>query len=117
MPVSRAYACVSKEWAASPAISSPPALRPDYSRTWCRSRACALTYAGVRAGGAKIHSDFSADLDQHCREAARIVKEFSGDWFGKTNYEGGITLEKAEAFVSVALKKIRSELRNRRDAA
>jgi hypothetical protein len=63
------------------------------------------------------HSDFNADLDQHCREAVRIVKEFSGDWFGKTNYEGGITPEKAEAFVSVALKKIRNELRKRRDAA
>jgi hypothetical protein len=63
------------------------------------------------------HSDFNADLDQHCREVARIVKEFAGGWFGKTNYEGGITPEKAEAFVSVALKKIRSELRKRRDAA
>jgi hypothetical protein len=63
------------------------------------------------------HSEFNADLDLHCREAAGIVKEFSRDWFGKTNYEGGITPEKAAAFVSVALRKIRSELRNRRDAA
>jgi hypothetical protein len=63
------------------------------------------------------HSEFNADLDQHCREAVRIVKEFSGNWYGKTNYEGGITPEKAAAFVSVALKKIRSELRKRRDAA
>jgi hypothetical protein len=70
-----------------------------------------------RFGSIAEHSDFNADLDQHCREAARIVKEFSGDWFGKTNYEGGITPEKAAAFVAVALKKIRSELRNRRDAA
>jgi hypothetical protein len=63
------------------------------------------------------HSDFNADLDQHCREAARIVKEFAGGWFGKTNYEGGITPEKAGAFIFVAIKKIRSELRKRRDAA
>jgi hypothetical protein len=63
------------------------------------------------------HSDFNADLDQHCREAARIVKEFARGWFGKTNYEGGITPENAGAFVFVALKKIRSELRKRRDAA
>jgi hypothetical protein len=63
------------------------------------------------------HSQFNADLDQHCREAARIVKEFAGGWFGKTNYEGGITPEQAGAFAFVALKKIRSELRKRRDAA
>jgi hypothetical protein len=73
--------------------------------------------SGSRFGSIAEHSEFSADLDQQCREAARIVKEFSGDWFGKTNYEGGITPEKAAAFVSIARKKIRSELRNRRDAA
>jgi hypothetical protein len=70
-----------------------------------------------RFGSISDHSDFNADLDQHCREAVRIVKEFAGDWYGKTNYEGSITPEKAAAFVSLALKKIRSELRNRRDAA
>jgi len=63
------------------------------------------------------YSRFNAELDQHCREAARIVKEFAGGWFGKTNYEGGITPDKAAAFVSVALKKIGTELRKRRDAA
>jgi hypothetical protein len=72
---------------------------------------------GGRFGSISEHSDFNADLDQHCREAVRIVKEFSGDWYGKANYQGGVTPEKAAAFVSVALKKIRSELRNRRDAA
>ena len=63
------------------------------------------------------YSRFNAELDQHCREAARIVKEFAGGWFGKTNYEGGITPDKAAAFVSAALKKIGTELRKRRDAA
>jgi hypothetical protein len=63
------------------------------------------------------HSEFNADLDQHCREAARIVKEFAGDWFGKSNYEGGITPEKARAFLFVSFKKIGGELRKRRDAA
>jgi hypothetical protein len=63
------------------------------------------------------HSAFNADFDQHCRETARIVKEFAGDWFGKSNYEGGITPEKAQAFLIVSLKKISRELRKRRDAA
>jgi hypothetical protein len=62
------------------------------------------------------HSTFNAELDQHCREVARIIKAFAGDWYGKANYEGEITPGKAAAFVSVALKKIGGELRRRRDA-
>lgn len=62
------------------------------------------------------HSTFNAELDQHCREVARIIKEFAGDWYSKANYEGGVTPVKAAAFVSVALKKIGGELRRRRDA-
>jgi hypothetical protein len=57
------------------------------------------------------HSAFNADLDQHCREASRIIQDFAAGWFGKTNYyEGGITREKAHSFLIVALKKIRREL-------
>src|SRR6185312_3621683 len=41
------------------------------------------------------HSDFEAALDLHCREASRIIKEFSGEWFSKANYEGGIDQAKA----------------------
>jgi hypothetical protein len=63
------------------------------------------------------HSEFNADLDQHCREAALIVKDFARDWFGKSNYEGGITPEKAKAFLFVSFKKIGRELRKMRDAA
>jgi hypothetical protein len=32
----------------------------------------------------KEHSEFNAALDLHCREASRIIKEFSGGWYGKT---------------------------------
>jgi hypothetical protein len=38
------------------------------------------------------------------------VEEFSGGWFSKTNFEGGITPKKAADFVFVALKKLRAEL-------
>jgi hypothetical protein len=72
---------------------------------------------GERFASITDHSEFNADLDQHCREAARIVKEFAGDWFGKSNYEGGITPEKAEAFLFASFKKIGRELRRRQDAA
>jgi hypothetical protein len=63
------------------------------------------------------HSDFNAALDRHCREASRIIKEFSGGWYGKTLFqEGGISPQKAGQFAHVAFKKLRAELRKRRDA-
>jgi hypothetical protein len=63
------------------------------------------------------HRDFEAALDLHCREASRIIKEFSGEWFSKHTYEGGISEAKAGRFVHVAFKKLRDELRHRRGAA
>jgi len=56
------------------------------------------------------HAEFNEALDLHCRQASRIIEEFSGGWFSKTNFEGGITPEKAARFVHVALKKLRAEL-------
>jgi hypothetical protein len=63
------------------------------------------------------HSDFNAALDLHCREASRIIKEFSGRWYGKTlQQEKAITQDAARKFAHVAFKKLRAELRQRRDA-
>jgi hypothetical protein len=62
-------------------------------------------------------SGFNAALDHHCREASRIIKEFSGGWYGKTLYERGqITPDDARKFAHVAFQKLRAELRKRRDA-
>lgn len=65
---------------------------------------------GQRFANIQEHSDFNQALDLYCRQAARIVQEFAGGWFSKTNYEGGIDLKKAGDFAFVALKKIRAEL-------
>lgn len=60
---------------------------------------------------------FNDDLSRHCWEAARIVNAFAGGWYGKTVYqEGGLTPDKVRGFTSFALKKMRLELRKRRDA-
>ncbi|MFA6148643.1 MAG: hypothetical protein WC899_10595 [bacterium] len=56
------------------------------------------------------HAEFNEALALHCRQATRIVEKFSGEWFSKNTYKGGITPEKAAGFVSVSLKKIRAEL-------
>jgi hypothetical protein len=70
-----------------------------------------------RFAGIGEHSDFTASLDLHCREASRIIKEFAGGWYGKTLFrEGQITPEEAKKFAHVAFKKLRAELRKRRDA-
>jgi hypothetical protein len=62
------------------------------------------------------HKQFEEALDLHCRQTSRIIKEFSGQWFSKQNYEGGIDQAEAGRFVHVAFDKIRKELRKRRDA-
>jgi hypothetical protein len=70
---------------------------------------------GQRLPSVADHTAFNAALEQHCRETSRIVEAFAGGWFSKTNYQGGITLEKARDFVFVALGKVSAEL-NRREA-
>lgn len=72
--------------------------------------------ANGRFNTIRDHRDFEAALDLHCREASRIIKEFAGEWFSKQTYQGDITPDKAARFAHVAFKKIREELRHRRDA-
>src|SRR5208282_513215 len=70
-----------------------------------------------RFAAVREHSEFNAALDLHCREASRIIKEFSGGWYGKTlQQEKRITQNEAKNFAHVAFKKLRAELRKRRDA-
>jgi hypothetical protein len=69
--------------------------------------------SGERFQDPREHSDFIQSLETHCRQAALIVKDFSGGWYSKTNYESGITHLKARNFAHVAMKKMRAELRRR----
>jgi len=61
------------------------------------------------------HTAFNEALKLHCRESAKIVQDFAGGWYSKTNYEYGITPEKAGNFAHVALKKLASELKRERE--
>ena len=67
--------------------------------------------AGQRFVDPQSHSEFLQSLNTHCRQAALIVKEFSGGWYSKTNFETGITPTKARNFAHVAMKKMRAEFR------
>ena len=71
---------------------------------------------GRRFPSVREHRVFEDALDLHCREATRVIKEYSGEWLSKQNYEGGIDPGKAGRFVSYASEKIRDELRRRRNA-
>ncbi len=62
-------------------------------------------------------SQFDQALDWHCQEASRIIEEFAGGWYGKNVYQGeGLTPDAVSRFAPIAFKKIRAELRKRRDA-
>jgi len=65
-----------------------------------------------RFANAAEHAEFNGALDLHCRQASRIVEEFAGSWFSKTNWESGIAPDTARGFAWVALKKVRAELRD-----
>jgi hypothetical protein len=61
------------------------------------------------------HSGFLGELKMHCRQAALIVRQFASDWYSKANFEGGISEKKAQYFANYALKKLRDEMRVRRE--
>ena len=60
--------------------------------------------------------EFNKALAAHCEQSARIVRDFCGDWYSKTQYEQGIDLANSSRFLAVAVKKLRSELQQQRSA-
>lgn len=54
---------------------------------------------------------FDDALRLHCEQSARIVRDFCGEWFSKTEFKEGIDLENTSRFIAVAMKKLQSELR------
>jgi hypothetical protein len=57
--------------------------------------------------------EFSQALDTYARQAARIMQGFAEGWYSKQNWEskGEISRDDAQAFVAVALRKLRMELK------
>lgn len=56
-------------------------------------------------------SRFDDALRLHCYQSARIVETYSGEWYSKTEYMEGISLENSANFVKVAFKKLQAELK------
>ena len=62
--------------------------------------------------------NFDAALAAHCHETSRIVEAFAGGWYGKNVWRGdGLSHRATQQFARYAFKKIRDELRYRRDVA
>jgi hypothetical protein len=61
----------------------------------------------------KDRNKFDEAMQIHCREVSVIIGEFASGWYGKTEFEGGITLKKAGGFAYRAFEKVRKELRMR----
>lgn len=57
--------------------------------------------------------EFTRAMETHCKEAARIIEEYSGGWFSKKNWEtgGSITRADIKAFTGYAMTKLTSELK------
>jgi hypothetical protein len=73
--------------------------------------------AGERFHDDGARSRFDDALERHCREASRIVETFAGGWYGKNVYQrGGLTPAAVGRFAPIAFRKMRAELRKRRDA-
>jgi hypothetical protein len=67
---------------------------------------------GKRFATLAQHAEFTKALEVHCREASKIVEEFSGGWLSKTNFEkGGISRDDASGFAHVAMHKLMDELK------
>lgn len=67
---------------------------------------------GQRFATLAQQSEFTKALEVHCREASKIVEDFSGGWFSKTNWEkGGISRDDARGFAHVAMRKLVDELK------
>jgi len=60
---------------------------------------------------------FNDALKTHCIQSARIVHDFCGDWYSKTEFQRGIDLDNTSGFMAVALRKLAAELRQQREGA
>lgn len=73
----------------------------------------------AQVGEEKLHqvgdlSRFNEVLQTHCEQSAKIVYDFCGEWYSKTNFQEGINLDNTSKFMAIALKKLQDELERQR---
>jgi len=57
-------------------------------------------------------TEFLRELDRHVWQSSAIVEDFAGGWYSKHNWEsrGQVSQEEAQRFLTVAMRKLRSEV-------
>jgi hypothetical protein len=60
-------------------------------------------------------NDFKQSLFEHCHQSAKVVHDFCGQWYSKTEWERGIDLNNTTGLVSHAIDKMRDELKMQRE--
>jgi hypothetical protein len=80
------------------------------------SRITAAQIGTKRIQDAGDFSRFEDSLKLHCDQSARIVPDFCGAWYSKTEYKQGIDLENTSGFLAVATQKLRAELEQQKAA-
>ena len=60
-------------------------------------------------------TQFNEALAAHCHQSTRIVHDFCGEWYSKTEFQKGIDLDNTSGFMAVALKKLKAELQRQRE--
>ena len=78
------------------------------------SRVTADAIGGARLRDLGDVAQFNRSLRAHCDQSARIVRDFCGEWYSKTEYQKGIDLENTSSFLAIAFKKLRNELRQQK---
>lgn len=74
------------------------------------SRVTAKYTGGERLPTVGELARFDKTLEDHCYQSARIVHDFCGGWYSKTNFEQGINQNNTSNFLRIALQKLRREL-------
>ena len=59
-------------------------------------------------------AEFNRSLWLHCDQSARIVRDFCGEWYSKTEFQRGINLENTSGFLAIAFEKLRNELKQQK---
>jgi hypothetical protein len=67
--------------------------------------------ANRRFSGTGAHNQFLRQLDDHCRVATGVVRQFAGKWYTKHQFKKDLTLRKTKYFASHAIDKVRDALR------
>lgn len=74
------------------------------------SRVTAAEVNGARLQQVGDITQFNDALQLHCQQSARIVRDFCGEWYSKTEFREGISLDNTSRFMATAMKKLQAEL-------